>query len=195
LARLAIRRALRETGGLRGVSSVHVEQILALALAAASSGRCLSLPGRREAHFRFGEVRVAQRTDAATPFVYTLPIPGQVDLPGGAALVARSDRGPAVSNGEMAVVAAPVEPLTVRTRRPGDRIRAHGREVSLKRFHGVRPADVRASLPLVAWKDRVLWVPGQPVEAPVQAGLRFVRLELLQRTEGEAPWRPGDAVP
>ena len=51
-------------------------------------------------------------------------------------LLAEAARGPAVSNGESAVVAAPEDgvPLVVRTRRPGDRVRYRGRDLSLKRF-------------------------------------------------------------
>jgi tRNA(Ile)-lysidine synthase len=74
----------------------------------------------------------------------------------------------------------PDGPLEVRTRRPGDRVRAAGRDVSLKRFlmdHRV-PAQERGSLPLLAAGCRVLWVPGQRIDGADAAGQRFVRLEL-----------------
>jgi hypothetical protein len=105
-----------------------------------------------------------------------------VDLPGGQALLAEAARGPAVSNRESAVVAAPEDggPLLVRTRRPGDRVRYHGRDVSLKRFLLTRrvAASRRSGLPLVAAGSRVLFVPGEPVESP--PGRRYVKLSLVE---------------
>jgi hypothetical protein len=42
------------------------------------------------------------------------------------------------------------------------------------------PAQDRGALPLVAAGDRVVWIPGQPLESgPVED--RFVRLELEAR--------------
>jgi tRNA(Ile)-lysidine synthase len=177
-ARAAVRSALEAVGGLRGVTAAHVERVLDLASAEAPSGRRLPLPGGREALFRFDVIRVGPRTSAPSAFAYPLRVPGKVELPGGGALVARPARGPAASNEETAVVAVPEGPLVVRTRQPGDRIRRHGRDVSLKRFLMERrvPADLRGGLPLVASGGRVLWVPGEAPES--LPGSRFVRLRL-----------------
>lgn len=180
LARRVVRRALAKAGGLRGVSAHHVERLLDLAKSAAPSGRRLALPGGREARFHFDEVRVGPRTLPAGRFAYPLAVPGRVELPGGWALEARAASGPAAAGPETALVAAPAgEPLLVRTRRPGDRVSWHGREVSLKRFLMERrvPADEREGLPLVAAGSRVLWVAGQPSEAG--AGDRWLGLRLL----------------
>jgi len=183
VARIAIRRAIEASGGLRGVAGDHVDRILALALAPAPSGRRLPLPGGRETYFSFGEIRIASRAGSPRPFAFPLPVPGRVALPGGLAVVARRSRGPVASRGETAaVVAVPPGPLVVRTRRPGDRVRTRGREVSLRRFLMSRrvPAQDRGALPLVAAGDRVVWIPGQPLESgPVED--RFVRLELEAR--------------
>ncbi len=109
-----------------------------------------------------------------------------MELPHGFALEVRAATGPAPSAAEAgsearsAVVAAPRDAaLLVRTRRPGDRVSWHGREVSLKRFLIERrvPADERPGLPLLAAGSRVLWVPGQAVEA--LAGDRWLGLRLL----------------
>lgn len=62
LARLAIRRALEETGGLRGVAAVHVERFLEVVASKAPAVRRLPLPGAREARFQFREIRVCPRT-------------------------------------------------------------------------------------------------------------------------------------
>lgn len=181
LGRLVIRRALAEGGGLRGIAMGHVERILELAASPRSSGRRVPLPGGREAVFHFRELGIGPRAAAPRAFSLPVPVPGRVPLPGGKTLVARSCRGPAASRDRSAVVAMdPGDPLVVRTRQPGDRLRTAGREVSLRRFLMERrvPADQRPRLPLVASGRHVLWVPGQPSEPPAEAGRGFVRLEL-----------------
>ena len=179
LARRVLRRALEETGGLKGVGHAHLEKLLALA--GAASGRRLPLPGGREAVVRFGHMRIGPHVAARECFAFDLPVPGRVDLPDGQAVLARPARGPASARDRSAVVAAPDGPLVVRTRQAGDRVRAGRREVSLKRFLIDRrvPADLRPSLPLVAVGNLVVWVPGQPVTtAGAASGAEFVRLEL-----------------
>jgi tRNA(Ile)-lysidine synthase len=183
VARAAIRSALERTGGLRGVALTHVDRILALATAAKPSGKRLPLPGGREAVVEFAEMRIGPWRAPAPAFAIEVPVPGRVDLPGrGLAIEAQAAKGPAASNGVTAVVAAPDGPLTVRTRRPGDRVRAKGRDMSLKKFLLERrvPADERAGLPLLAAGSRVLWVPGQHLEEEKDAR-RFVRVRLEKR--------------
>jgi tRNA(Ile)-lysidine synthase len=177
-ARAAIRSALEATGGLLGVGAAPVERLLDLASAKAPSGRRLALPGDREALFRFDTIRIGPRTSPPAAFSRPLRVPGRVELPGGQVLVARPAEGPAASGEQTAVVAVPEGPLVVRTRQPGDRVRRHGRDVSLKRFLMERrvPADLRSGLPLVASGGRVLWVAGEAPES--LPGRRFVRLRL-----------------
>jgi tRNA(Ile)-lysidine synthase len=184
LARRVVRQALARAGGLSDVSAAHVERLLDLAASERPSGRKLALPGGRTAHFRFDQVHIGPSTRPAGAFAYPLDVPGRVELPHGFALEVLAAAGPSTAEaggeGRTAVVAAPRdEPLLVRTRRPGDRISWHGREVSLKRFLIERrvPADERPGLPLLAAGSRVLWVPGQPVEG--QAGDRWLGLRLL----------------
>jgi tRNA(Ile)-lysidine synthase len=205
LARRVLRRALEETGGLKGVGHAHVEKLVALA--GAASGRRLPLPGGREAVVRFGQMRIGPRVAARKSFAFDLPVPGRVDLPDGQAVLARRARGPASTRDRSVVVAAPDGPLVVRTRQAGDRVRAGRREVSLKRFLIDRrvPADLRPGLPLVAVGNLVVWVPGQPVAAACataaseagftpaeRAGGRGGR--EVERSETSAnPAYPGDA--
>jgi tRNA(Ile)-lysidine synthase len=185
LARLALRQALSDVGGLRGVTAAHVERLMGLVVSAAPSGRRLPLPGGREAVFHFDELRLSARR-AARPdrqeaaFAVELPVPGRVALPGGRTLEARAARGPAGARGNDAVVPAPAGRLVARTRRPGDRVRVGRREVSLKRYLMDRrvPAAERAGLPLVAAGPHVVWVAGQPPAAATDVGGRFVRIKL-----------------
>jgi tRNA(Ile)-lysidine synthase len=180
-ARRLLRRALAEVGGLAGVGAVHVERVLGLALDPAGSGKRVPLPGGREAVVVFEEVRLGPRLPAAEAFDRPLPVPGRVALPGGWMLEARPVSAPAASNTEGgSAVAAPEEaPLRVRTRRPGDRVAWHGRDVSLKRFLSECriPADVRSGLPLVAAGGRILWVAGRSLEGG--GGGRWVDLRLV----------------
>jgi tRNA(Ile)-lysidine synthase len=76
------------------------------------------------------------------------------------------------------VVALPDEPLVVRTRRPGDRVRAAGRERSLKKMllEGRVPAGQRERLPVVAAGARVVWFPG--LEAAPALAARYVALAV-----------------
>jgi tRNA(Ile)-lysidine synthase len=170
-ARAAVREALRETGGLRGVGLAHVDRVLDLAASDFPSGRRLPLPGGRAAWFRFGEVAIGPRREPARPFAVPLTVPGRISLPEGGSLEALSVEAGTGSNGMRGddvgfeLVAAPADAaLTVRTRRPGDRIRTRGRQVSLRRFLMDRrvPAELRERLPLVAAGSDVLWVAGVP---------------------------------
>ena len=133
--------------------------------------------------FSFDEVQIGPRRECQTPFAVPLPVPGRVEVPGGYTVSAQPARGPEASDEEQAVVVgAPEGGLTVRTRRPGDRVRSRGREVSLRRFLMARrvPVDQRGRLPLVVSGDRVLWVPGQPCEGGGESSRRFVRLEISE---------------
>ncbi len=179
LARLALRRALEETGGLRGLTSAHVERLLLLARAAAPSGRRWALPGGRVALFRFGELWVGPRAEPVAPFAFPLEVPGRVELPGGMAVVAGLPEAAPASPGDAVVAAPEGEPLLVRTRRPGDRVHRRGREMSLRRFLMERriPADQRGGLPLVAAGSEVLWVPGESLGSGGAGRLVSLRLE------------------
>jgi len=70
LARLALRRALAATGGLSGVSALHVDRLLDLAGSKAPAIRRLALPGRRQAVFRYREIHVCPRTPRAGADAY-----------------------------------------------------------------------------------------------------------------------------
>jgi tRNA(Ile)-lysidine synthase len=162
VARVAVRRAIRAAGGLRGVALEHVDAIVRLARRAATSGRRVALPGGRDAAIHFDEIRIGPADVPARPLDVPLDVPGRVELPDGRFVVARPGRGPGPD-----LVGVPDGPLTLRTRRPGDRVRSHGREMSLRRFLADRrvPAAQRDGLPVLACGHTVIWVEGQPVDA------------------------------
>jgi tRNA(Ile)-lysidine synthase len=177
-ARRVLRRVLDRAGGLHGVSAHHVDALLTLALAPGGSGRRLALPGNREALRSFDRLRVGPAPRPAVAYAFALPIPGRVELPGGLAVTAAPVDAPVEVGSWSAVIPAPPETLTVRTRRAGDRVDDGGRKESLKRFlmrHRV-PTTERAALPLVAAGARVVFIPGLPIAA--QGGGPRVRLSV-----------------
>ncbi len=178
LGRRALRRAIQHSGGLRRVGADHIDRLLRMARSERPSGRRLSLPGGREAFFRFDALRIGAARQSR-PFDLRLEVPGRATLPGGDTIVAVLAENPRAFRCDV-VVSAPQLPLSVRSRRPGDRVRRRNYEVSLKRYLLQRriPADRRAELPLVASGNRVLWVPGLPAERAIRPGETLVRLGL-----------------
>jgi tRNA(Ile)-lysidine synthase len=178
VARRALRRLAARAGALPP-RRVQVERLLALARDPASSGRQLPLAGGREARVRFDSIWVGSPRPPR-PFARPLEVPGTVRLPDGGLVTARLWDGAGAPRGDTALVPAGGR-LTVRTRRPGDRVRRSGREISLKRLLLDRrvPADRRDELPLVADGSQVLWGPGLGIDAPVpDPGRSLIQLEL-----------------
>jgi len=64
LVRYALRLALRNAGGLRGVTASHIEGLLKLARSRTPSGRLLQLPGGRQVRFRTNHLTIV---NAALP--------------------------------------------------------------------------------------------------------------------------------
>jgi tRNA(Ile)-lysidine synthase len=174
-ARLVVRRAFQETGGLADVGTFHVDAAIRLGRVGAPSGRRLPVPGGREIVCSFGDLRIGP-CSLGDAFALPLAVPGRVSLPDGRSVSAEVAASPEAPPGGAVVTAHGA--LTVRTRRPGDRIRTRGRDMSLKRFFMERrvPTTVRERMPLVAAGADVLWIPGQASAEP-SAG-RLVRLVL-----------------
>ena len=141
-----------------------------------ASGRRLPLPGGRDAAIHFDEIRIGPAGPAPPPFDAALDVPGRAPLPDGRWVVARPLRRPGPR-----AIGVPAGPLTVRTRRPGDRVRSAGREMSLKRFLMDRriPAADRDRLPVVASGHTVVWVEGQDVDG-APGPHRHVRLSVTR---------------
>jgi tRNA(Ile)-lysidine synthase len=76
VARLALRQALEQLGGRRGVGAVHVERLLDMALRSDGALRRLELPGGREALARFGLLRLGPRRAATSASAQRQPRSG-----------------------------------------------------------------------------------------------------------------------
>lgn len=111
----------------------------------------------------------------AAGFTYTLPVPGEIEIPEISARVKISPGivEPWMRRGEsrrvgLALPAAAGDSLTVRSRLPGDRLQPLGapgrrrlKEVLIDRRV---PREERDRIPLVCWRERIAWVPGVTIE-------------------------------
>lgn len=122
------------------------------------------------------------RPETPMPFFsYTFRVPGALEVPelGARIQLRRSETGEAQPGAgpEFASLRLPLRPgesVTVRNRRPGDRIRA-GRSRSLRKLkdlfidHKI-PRRVRDRIPLLCLGRSVVWIPGLYVLEPVETG-------------------------
>ena len=147
-------------GGLRGVALDHVDGIIDLAArrgAVRPAGSASRRPRRRHP-FRRDPHRPRRSRRPASDAALEVPAARRCRTDAGSS---RASYGGRVAGGRPSR-----GPLTVRTRRPGDRVRSAGREMSLKRFLMDRrvPAADRDRLPVVACGRTYVWVFGQQVE-------------------------------
>jgi tRNA(Ile)-lysidine synthase len=173
LASRVARTALQAAAPGRFIGFQHIDDLLELA--GRVEGTAVALPGL--VAFRRG-TRIVLGGGQPAPFVnsFSIPlsIPGEVEAAGWKVSADRPNGGPfqpMVARGHTVVVAAePLRyPLTVRSRRPGDRFHPlgmGGRGRKLQDFlvdRKVARAD-RDRLPLVVDRDdRIVWVVGQSV--------------------------------
>jgi tRNA(Ile)-lysidine synthase len=170
-----VRLALSILAPDRFVGYDHVAALLSLM--AAESGS-LSLPGQQAVRRgdRIELVRVPFR-GCSNSFAFPLSIPGEVILEPQRWAISAEPREPGSDPGlsmpgalDVAVRAdALVPPLSVRSRRPGDRFQPagmHGRHKKLQDFLVDRkvPREARDSLPLVVdGSERIVWIVGLAV--------------------------------
>jgi tRNA(Ile)-lysidine synthase len=181
LAARVARLALERVAPGRFVGFDHVERLLELARDSRGRG-ALSLPGQQAVR-RGGNVVLAPRRAPLQPFSnsfqVSLSIPGEVVLAAqGWAISATGDTQPGQSPGTLKVECPRLEqtvaaerlslPLTVRSRKPGDRFRPLGMR-GQKKLQDVLvdrkvARDARDSLPLVVDSaDKIVWVVGESV--------------------------------
>ena len=185
LRRVAVWSAMRVAARGKTVSLRHVDAVLSMLESNVSSG-CVDAPGHVVERIanrvvltsgqRSRDVRA--KTD---PFRYALPVPGQVSLPERGCIlsaqfaaeysVARELVRANMSTGAMAIVASEgwTIPLSVRTRRAGDRFRPFGLtgRKKLQDFLVDRkvPRAERDRIPIVVdGNDRIVWVAGHEID-------------------------------
>jgi tRNA(Ile)-lysidine synthase len=208
-ARVA-RLALQPRAGRRFIGFEHVERFMTFA-GHGQPGASLSLPGQQAVHtgtrIVLGpEPARGRRGDPdakrgfANSFSFPLSIPGEVRLDKqGWAVAAEQVESLACTGGEATSGGLSVEvsagalrlPLTIRSRRPGDRFRPPGLG-HRKKLHDFLidrkiPRETRDSLPLVVdGEDRIVWVVGQSVaeDFRVTSGSRGVILLKSRRLGG-----------
>jgi tRNA(Ile)-lysidine synthase len=166
--RLLFRRA---KGSLDGLSRRHVEAMRA-ALHAGKPGE-VTLPAGLVFRAAYGTVRVEPRAGAApAPFEVAIPGPGTYAYPGGRLDVAEGPPAPPdpVDHTLLVASAAAPFPWTLRSRRPGDRVRPQGgpgeRKLKELLIDLKIPRRDRDRLALLTAPAGILWVVGLRVCEP-----------------------------
>jgi tRNA(Ile)-lysidine synthase len=173
LQRRVLRAAVaRVKGDELDVGFERVEALLRLALSG-RTGSVLELPGGLRAEMTYGELVVSRAAPltAVPEGPWTLRVPGEVTIePLGFAFSARRSRAKRPPASPMAALVDSAKisgPLTVRTRRRGDRFRPLGMTgtVKLQDFfvNAKVPRAERARIPLVLSGDEIVWVVGYRV--------------------------------
>jgi tRNA(Ile)-lysidine synthase len=199
LGRRVARALLESLAGGRFLAFEHVEALLDVATPAAR--RAVDLPGVRVTRngdvLRLRSVPARGAPQAAPSGLMPLSIPGEAHLDGVTVAATRGDDGrgeaPGSSDRVWLDAAAIVEPLHVRTRRPGDRFRPiglRGRKKLQDFFVDRRvPRERRDRVPLVVDADnRIVWVAGYGVGAEfgVTAGTKAVVILEIRPSGGES---------
>jgi tRNA(Ile)-lysidine synthase len=174
LARRVVRLALTRVAPGARLAAGHLEAVRRLAAAEKTYGR-LDLPG--VAVLKTGSILVCRQAgpigpDGPVAFSHALTVPGSVEVPeAGVTIVARppskGETGPLEAAGPAITVQAAslAEPLTVRSRQPGDRFRPLGapgrRKVQDLLVDRKVPRETRDRVPLVVDANgEIVWVAG-----------------------------------
>ncbi len=170
LQKLVLREALRAClGSLRGITSLHIQSVLALCRPG-HSGDQIRMPSGCTAIRQFDSLLLLKHTPQPGPaFVYSLSIPGQCFVAEAKAIFRCAPCGSPDWKAlqESGFTKAFLEPsvlpqvLTIRSRLPGDRYGGHGHRKVKKLLIDCRiPRLQRSSLPMVAAGNEVIWIPG-----------------------------------
>ena len=175
IVRLAWEKA---TGSLKGIESVHVDDVLRLCRES-GTGKRLSLPKGWTASLSYGRLILRPERDVRkTEWSYPVPVPGTVCVREAnglleAKILTRDQFVESFGNWLTIKETSNIQVfdylkfncgINIRNRRDGDRIRPFKSpgEKKLKKFfidHKI-PAEKRDSIPLVAAGPRILWVIG-----------------------------------
>ena len=207
LQKLVLRQAVKECRkSLKGIAGSHIDSLLALCRSG-ESGRQVPIPGKFVAIRQFSELLflpadgLAQRS-----FSYKLRSPGQVQVPEAglnfyATVRSRHALGRLRSSRSRVLLDAGSLPetLTVRSRRPGDRYGGSNHRKVKKMLIDARiPLRSRASIPMVAAGDSVVWIPGFKPAKPFelqQESVRCLVLEARSFGSGEAGLEANEIIP
>lgn len=191
IARRVLRTVVERVAPRSAWAAEHLEALRRLAARSEGGGR-LDLPGmhaERVSHVL--RLRAGAPAEAAG-FSYELAVPGHVVVPeAGVEIIAAA----VASNGHDAAYSLVVPPgtpfpLTVRSRRPGDRVRLTGgtRKVQDLMVDAKIPRSERDRVPLVVAADgQILWVigapgAGRPAPGDPAADMVVLRLRKMERT-------------
>jgi tRNA(Ile)-lysidine synthase len=182
IARRMVRRALEQAQPAKAFSQRHVDAVLGLASDGAEGGH-LDVPGLA-VNLRGAEIVIKAVVGGpeglplrVPEFCVPLPVPGRVDLPEANVRVSASvyegapplDGG--MGGGDIAVLQASALalPLTIRSRRDGDRLRPFGaaghRKLQDLLVDRKVPRASRDSVPIVVdARGRIVWVAGITID-------------------------------
>ena len=166
LARRAVLRWWRRHGSGRRLGRSHVEAALAVARRECEGE--VRVPGGAIVRDRTGlRFRAGDGAPPAPPYTFPLVPGASLEVPGGWRLrLTEEPPGTITGSDTVCIIDGDrvAEPLTVRNRRPGDRVRAQGLggRSTIKRLFIARgvPRALRANHPLVLTGAEILWVPG-----------------------------------
>jgi len=179
VARLAALRVAPAAGAHPALDAAHLDAILALATGPPGR-RAAALPGALTAHRAGDRIEIAWGAAARAEYCFPLAIPGSVALPYAELHASRlSRRPPDAAIARRSPCGSPnpfavefdlewiAPPLEVRSRRAGDRIAPRGMlgRKSIQDLFVDRkvPWTEREQVPVVADRERVLWVVGHAV--------------------------------
>ncbi len=165
--RRVLRRAIDETSGLKGISFVHIEDIIRL-IRNGSSGDRLNLPGNVRV-IREYSLLVMTSDPPVRIAAYLLDPPGDVVVAGAGTVIRASfeEEKDEPGDGKSSVLLDAGKmtfPLTIRPRRRGDFFYpfGFGRKKKLQDFFVDEkvPRDERDSIPVVVSGDEIVWIAG-----------------------------------
>lgn len=169
--RVVRRVVLSLKGNIQNVSFDHVKSVLHF-VSSGQTGTMLQLPGGLAVSRGYGvlQFRMGVSAPGRPPFEICLPLPGEIEVPGGGRKVlAEVVEGAAAGEESAAVSYFDLEKtggiLTVRSRRPGDIIYPAGLKGHRKKLQDLFvdrkvPRLERDGMILLAAPGRVLWAPG-----------------------------------
>lgn len=173
------------------IAAVHIDQLTTLA-ESNKTGLKVTLPGDLTTHISYNKMIITPgsfSSEALTELL-ELPVPGKVSLPGGFVITTRISSPDDLSwpppsyRAFLDYEKLPSAPLTVRTRKPGDRFFPQGAPggKKLKDFMIDQkiPRQIRDQLPLVVAGKEVIWPAGIRIAEPYKVTEKTKEVLILE---------------